>query len=146
VDHHADLIYGQAHGVRCRRVENFVDDLHLEEVIPRSEGTALIGAAIERALADRVHVGARQAAPGLRVLDVPFGGQIATDQRRGSLGHQLAQFARLEMVGAAATHARRHPAEQCLDEFLQRGVDFRVVQIRAHEPHATIDIVPHASR
>ena len=51
-------------------VEDAVDDLHFEEVVARAERAALVGAALDGAVADAVGVGAVEPAAGLGVLEV----------------------------------------------------------------------------
>ena len=61
-------------------VEDGIDDLHFEKMIARAERAALIGAAHDGAIADRVRLGAVEAAVGLGVFDVALDRQIAVEQ------------------------------------------------------------------
>ena len=70
VDHDADHVLFEAHDRGGVLVEDVIDDLHFEEVVARAERAALLRAALDGVVADRVRVGAVEAAVGLGVVDV----------------------------------------------------------------------------
>ena len=64
VDHHADHVLAPGPSPAAALVvEHLVDDLHLEEVVARAERAALVGAALERPVADAVRARRRRRRP-----------------------------------------------------------------------------------
>ena len=72
-------------------------------------------------------------------------GQIAVEQVRRPFGHQLAEFLGIEAILAAAADAGRHLAKQLFDQRLEVRLDVVEHQVRAHQPHAAVDVVADAA-
>ena len=119
MDHHADHVLFQAHRPGGGRVANLVDDLHFEEVVAGAEGAALVAAALHGPVAHVIRLGAAQAAAGLGVFEVAWGGPAAGGQVGHALGQQAAEFLAAEQIRPAGAHAGRDAAEQGVHQRVQ---------------------------
>ena len=70
-------------------VEDVIDDLHFQEVVAGAERAALLGAAVQGVIADRVGIGAVEPAVGLGVVDVARRRQAAAEQVARPFAQQL---------------------------------------------------------
>jgi len=144
VDHDDHLPRLDAQGGGRVAVEDLLDDLHLEEVIAGAQGAHLVLSPFEGALADRVRVGAGQAAPVLHRIQIS-GGTIAVFYGpAGPLGENLLFFAARQPQGPFRAHARGHMLEQGGDDLLHLRADLLRVEVGRHQATAAVDVVPQA--
>ncbi len=142
VDHHAHGPRVEPHPRRRGGVEQAVDDLDLEEVVPGAEAAELPEAAVERPLADRRPVGTLHHPVGLAPLQVAGDPVTLLHREPGAALEDPAQRPAVRQpphpVGAHASrdglvqpvHHRAEPRHQTLR-----------VQVPGHEePHPARDV------
>ena len=114
-------------------------------MIARAERPALIGATVQRAVANVVGLGAIQAAERFGEIDIAINGQMAIDQAGRAGGHQMAELIAIEFVLPAASDAGGNVGEQFADQSFQMRLHFGESQIRADNAHAAINVVADAT-
>src|SRR5262249_5971354 len=140
VDQHGDLALAQAHPARGLLVEYAVDDLHLEEVIPRAEGPALVVPALVGAVADAVGVGAFELAARLRETEVALGAPPLVHHVGGALLHQRLELALVEQVLARLADSGGDVPEELVNERADLRLDVVPLEVGPQEADAAIDV------
>src|SRR5262249_40912726 len=117
-----------------------------EEMVAGTERAALFGTAQQGAVADLVRIGAIQPAVRFSELEIALGGEIPTCQIARTLREQPLQLLLVELVASRFADTGRHLAEQLFHERPQPRLDILVVEVRANEPNAAVDVVADAAR
>ena len=141
VDEHGELTGTQTEHARDAGVEDFVDPLHLEEVVPAAERSELVAPALLRARRHARGIGTRQAPPRFEVLEVGRDAEtaianevwdaVAEDPLELRVGAHDATVVSIAGGDAASelVHELRHP---------RRHVGSG--EIRREEAHAAVDV------
>src|SRR5579859_3854661 len=146
MDHHADLVFLQPEHLGDFFIEYVIDNLHFEEVIPRSERTALLGPARQGVIADQFGVGVVDPPLRFGVGNILLGGKIAAQEIARPFGEESFQFASVELVSARPSDAGWNVAEQIFDKFAQVRLNITIEKIGTNQSDAAIYIVADSAR
>lgn len=156
VDHDQHLAATiDAHLLRTRRVENLVHHLDLRVVVPCTQCSHLRQSALLCARGDFGGVGIQHATVLLTMLlvfapGVTFAETPVHSKRLGSMWgdepyHRIHQIRVVDGNDALGTHAHRDVVVECLRQLLLHRIHVLLVQIRADQAHAAVDVVAHAT-
>src|SRR5262249_42277445 len=129
VDHDADHVLFEAHRAGCLLVEDVIDDLDLEEVVARAEGTALLGAACLGMIADGGWLRPVEPPARLGEVNIALHAKAAAQQIARSFAEEVLEFLLVELVASRAADSGRHVAEQLLDQRADVRLDLAIEQI-----------------
>jgi hypothetical protein len=106
VNEHGYLATPQTESLGERVVEDFIDLLQLDEVIPRAECSELTAPAILRALRHGARVGAGKESAGFGVCEVRVDAILhLPNDRRCAFSEDAVELLVVEVISAAATGA-----------------------------------------
>jgi len=145
VDHHTDFPDSQSHRLGGLGVEDFLDGLDFDEVISRSERSALIAPAAVGDRRDGVRVRPRQCPAGFSGGKVVLVGKINLSQVFRPAQTYFPQFLIGEFEFPTDADAARDVAEQLIDKFLYLWLGLFDVQIASQQPDAAVYVVSHAA-
>jgi hypothetical protein len=114
VNEHRHLIVGESVAVRGRPVKDPCHPLQLDEVVARAHRPELAGAALAGALGDGGGIGAGQAAPRLRALEIVCAGV----KRPRPLAQDPVELLAVTSAAASLAGAGRDRAREFVDERL----------------------------
>ena len=145
MDHDGDAAGGQAEDARGFGVVDLVHHLHFDEMIPGAERADLAAAALVRARADGVRIGALDAAAALGVLQVLGPAEAPAHDPGAALGDDVALLGIGEPDRAGGADAGGDIAEHRADERLHAAGHRLLVQVRPQRAHAAVDVVPDSA-
>ena len=147
MEHHRDLARGEPEDRRRLLIENLVHDLDLREVVAGSERSELGRPALPGPARQRGGVAAGQAALGLGQREVLRLSVTGADGPRGPRPEHVVEVAVRELRDRAlAADARGDVALNLRHQGAQAAAHVAGSQVRAHEPHTAVDVVPDAPR
>src|SRR6516162_3758990 len=104
-------------------------------MVAAAERSALVIAALQRALADVFRLRAAEAAIGFRVLNIAIGRQSSALEITYALAHQPPQFFLAEAIWPATADAGRNRAEECVHERGHPRLGVAAIEISRHQPY-----------
>ena len=145
VDHHGSR-GADPERLRRGRIEDLVDGLQLEKVIARAQRAELAGAALLGTRRNGARIGAWHR-PGLlgnfKVLGPAV--SLVDGPGRAAAKHSIHRLVR-QSDAALGPHARGHGAEERIQDLVKPRTKVRLREVRADEPHSTVDVKTDAAR
>ena len=146
MDQHGQASLAQPEGLRAGRIEDALDPLQLDEVVPCTERSELARPASVRTLGDHRRVGARQAAARLGAIEVLLATEPTGDQSARPVREHLVQLLARQPERPVLSRTRRDRPRELVNERLAPlpKLDFRQGQDEQANP--AVDVVADAAR
>ncbi len=147
--HHHHLVgNGDAEGFGQFNIEYMLRFRHLnfQVMIPRTERSDLVVPTFHGSIADFGDVGARDATPLFRALQILRPTVPILDAPARALLHDLAKFVLRNLDKASTAHARRDALKEPVHQLAQVRFHFVVSEVGEDEPHSTIDVKTNTPR
>jgi hypothetical protein len=147
VNEHSNLTHSvNTHGPGGWRIKNPVHRLHLQEVVPGTQGAQLGAAPGLGALTHGFRVGAGDAASLLGNFQVVGVAQPVSNGPPRAVKQNLINFSGGEAQPASRAHAGVNVPEEGGHQFPQMGAHLRFGQVGAQQADAAVDVKAHAAR
>jgi hypothetical protein len=147
VNEHSNLTHSvNTHGPGGWRIKNPVHRLHLQEVVPGTQGAQLGAAPGLGALTHGFRVGAGDAAALFGNFQVVGVAQAVTNSPPRALKQHLIDVFGGESQPASSAQSSMYVLEQRGHQVPQMRADLRLGEVGAQQAHAAVDVEAHASR
>ncbi len=146
VDHHRDLAGVQSKDRCSSCVEQPIDHLHLEEMIPGSKGSQLVGAPSPRPLRKLARVRTGQAAALLGGEQIVRRAVPDGNSPLGAPQQHMTELVVPEALPGMSSHAARYGVEQGVRKSIRNRSHVAVGQVGAEQPDAAVDIEADPAR